>query len=102
MNFGFLAGLFSGGGKSIVVQISFVMLIFLLFSDQILEGAKVSEEGQTVSGGGASPSCPLVEENQHLVIGYYLNISAVYPNLDQLSYTMKKKTCCFSDTKLIF
>ena len=42
---GFLAGLFSGGGgaKSIVAQISFVMVIFLLFSDQIAGGGKVSE-----------------------------------------------------------
>ena len=30
---GFLPGIFSGGAKSIVMQISFVMLIFLLFSD---------------------------------------------------------------------
>ena len=38
------------GAKSIVMQISFVMLIFLLFSDQISGGAKVSEGG-TASGG---------------------------------------------------
>ena len=37
---GFLPGIFSGGGgaKSIVVQISIVMLTFLLFSDQVLGG----------------------------------------------------------------
>ena len=43
---GFLQEFFSGeGAKSIVVQISIVMLIFLLFSHQLLElrGAKVSE-----------------------------------------------------------
>ena len=36
----FLPGIFLGGGgaKSIVTQISFVMLIFLLFSDQISGG----------------------------------------------------------------
>ena len=34
---GFLPGVFSGGGaKSIVMQISFVMLIFLLFSNQFV------------------------------------------------------------------
>ena len=40
------------------MQISFVMLIFLLFSDQISGGAKVSV-GATASGG-----VPPVEENQ--------------------------------------
>ena len=34
------------------MQISFVMLIFLLFSVQISGGGKVSERGQTASGGG--------------------------------------------------
>ena len=52
----FLPGIFSGGAKSIVMQISFVMLIFLLFSDQISGGGKVSE-GQTASGGHPLPSC---------------------------------------------
>ena len=33
----FLSGTFSGG-ESIVMQISFVMLIFLLFSDQFFGG----------------------------------------------------------------
>ena len=33
------------------MHISFVMLIFLLFSDQISGGAKVSEGGRTASGG---------------------------------------------------
>ena len=50
-----------GGAKSIVMQISFVMLIFPLFSDQISGGAKVSEGGQTASGGGGRPP---VEESQ--------------------------------------
>ena len=45
---GFLPGIFSGGGKTIVMQISFVMLIFVLFSDQISRRDKVSEGG----GGG--------------------------------------------------
>ena len=44
---GFLPGIFSGGGeKSIVMQISFVMLIFLLFSDQISEGQKSPRGGE--------------------------------------------------------
>ena len=39
---GFLLELFSsGGGKTIVMQISIVMLIFLVFLDKILEGGKV-------------------------------------------------------------
>ena len=40
------------------MQISFVMLIFLLFTDQILffgGGAKVSERGKLLEG---APSCP--------------------------------------------
>ena len=39
---GFLPGIFRGGAKSVITQ------IFILFSDQILEG------GQTASGGGAN------------------------------------------------
>ena len=52
--------LFSGGAKPIVMQISFVMLIFLLFLDQIWGGAKVSEGG-AVSGGAPLPP---VEESR--------------------------------------
>ena len=49
---GFLPGFFSGvGAKSTVMQISFVMLIFLLLSDQILGGESPKERGQTASGG---------------------------------------------------
>ena len=43
---GFLPGIFFGGGESIVRQISFVMPIFLLFSDQISGG------GKSLWGGG--------------------------------------------------
>ena len=58
---GFLPGIFSGEAKSIVMQISFVMLIFLLFSDQISGGgAKVSEGWANCLRG-----CPPVEETQH-------------------------------------
>ena len=45
---------FFQGAKSIVMQISFVMLIFLLFSDQISGGQK-SLRGQTASGGHPLP-----------------------------------------------
>ena len=48
----FFQEFFSGGGaKFIVMQISFVMLIFLLFPDQI------SGRGQTASGGRPLPPC---------------------------------------------
>ena len=49
---------FFRGAKSIVMpimQISFVMLIFLLFSDQILGGGKLAQGGRP---------CPPVEESQ--------------------------------------
>ena len=47
---GFLPGIFFGGGaKSTVMQISFVMLIFLLFLDQI-SGGGVSEGGKLPQG----------------------------------------------------
>ena len=52
---------FFQGGKSIVMQISFVMLIFLLFWDQISGRTKVSEGGKLPQG---APPCPLVEESQ--------------------------------------
>ena len=45
----FLQGTFRGGAKSIAMQISFVMLIFLLFSDQI--SGEQRGEGQTASMG---------------------------------------------------
>ena len=48
------------GGESIVMQISFVMLIFLLFSDQI--SGRKSLRGKTASGG---PLPPLVDERQY-------------------------------------
>ena len=54
---GFLPGIFSGG-KSIVMQISFVML---LFSDQISGGAKSPRE--KLPQGGA-PLPPSVEQSQ--------------------------------------
>ena len=44
----FFQEFFSGGLKSIVKQIYIVMLIFILFLDQIPEGAK----GEFFSGGG--------------------------------------------------
>ena len=47
------------GVKSIVMQIFIVTLIFLLFSDQISKGAKVSEGRQPASRG-----CFPVEEGQ--------------------------------------
>ena len=56
---GFLPGIFFSGAKSIVMQISFVMLIFLLFSDQISGGTKVSE-----GVGGKLPQGGAVEESQ--------------------------------------
>ena len=56
---GFLPGIFEGGTKSIVMQISFVMLIFLLFWNQI-SGGEVSEGGGANYLGGAPP----MEESQ--------------------------------------
>ena len=56
---GFLPGIiFQGGGqaKSIVIQISFVMLIFLLFSDQI-SGALESLRGELPHGAPPAPPC---------------------------------------------
>ena len=47
---GFLPGIFFGGGaKSIVMQISFVMLSFLLFSNQFLLGGGKLLEGKASS-----------------------------------------------------
>ena len=51
----FLSGIFSGGRESIVMQISFVMLIFLLFSNQFFWGGansrgKLLEGKDSVSG----------------------------------------------------
>ena len=39
------------------MQISFVMLIFYCFRTKFRGGAKVSEEGQTASGGGLLLPC---------------------------------------------
>ena len=52
---GFLPGISRGGAKFIVTQISFVMLIFLLFSEQISEGTKFSEgEANCLRGPGGN------------------------------------------------
>ena len=53
---------FFQGAKSVVMQISFVMIIFLLFLDQISGEGKSLRGGQTASG-GASSALP-VEESQ--------------------------------------
>ena len=59
----FLQELFSGGAKSIVMQISFTLQIFLLFWDEILgEGCKSLWGGQTASGVVPPP----LEESQPL------------------------------------
>ena len=50
------------------MQISFVMLIFLLFSDQISEGAKVSEGGKLPKGGAP---CLLWKKARAQYIGGY-------------------------------
>ena len=56
---GFLSGFFQG--KSIVMQISFVMLIFLLFSDQISGG---SLQGGKLPHGGAPCGKKQVEKHE--------------------------------------
>ena len=53
---------FQGKAKSTVMQISFVMLIFLLFSDQISGGDK------SLWGGNCLGSAPPVEESQQMAI----------------------------------
>ena len=45
-------------GESTVIQISFVMLIFPLFSDQTLGGGQSLRGGQTASGGTPAPPSP--------------------------------------------
>ena len=57
---------FFQGAKSIVMQISFIMLIFLLFSDQILGGAKVSEGSKLLEKGAPPPPFYPVEESQKM------------------------------------
>ena len=61
---------FFQGAKSKVMQIYFVMLIFLLFSDQI------SSRGQKSPGGGGA-NCPMgappVEESQTLHVYIFQN-----------------------------
>ena len=54
---GFLLGIFSGGAKSIVMQIS---IVILLFSDQISRKGKSFQGGQTTSG--RHPLPPLWEK----------------------------------------
>ena len=59
---GFLPEIFFRRAKSIVMQIYFVMLIFLLLSDHISEGAKVYEGGKLPQG-GVLPRPPLSGRN---------------------------------------
>ena len=57
-NTGFLPGFFQAEAKSIVMQISFVMLIFLLFSDRISGGGKLPQVGRPL---------PPVKESQNII-----------------------------------
>ena len=50
---GFLPGIFSGGAKSIVMQISF-MLIFVLFSNQFFLGGRQIPGGKLLEGKATS------------------------------------------------
>ena len=63
MKLAFFQEIFSKGGeaKFIVMQISYVTLIFLLFSDQISGGGQKSLRGQTASGGLPLPPWPVEE-----------------------------------------
>ena len=54
------------------MQIFIVVQIFLLFSDQILGGAKVSERGNCLEGGRPPP----VEERHELFVGL-LRLSSI-------------------------
>ena len=80
---GFLPGIFRG--ESFVMQISFVMLIFLLFSDQIL-----GDWGKSLRGGGGANclrgSLP-VEESQstaeELLLKPQENLNADIETLEQ-------------------
>ena len=81
---GFLPGILFRGAKSIVMQISFVMLIFLLFSDQI--------------SGGKSPrgvNCPPpVEESQHKTNDfntYTIIVFNTYCYLDNIRNEIRSK-----------
>ena len=85
---GFLPGISSQEGDFRVVQISFVMLVFLLLSDQISEGAKVSEGGKLPQGGApCSPPllwekarlCSLVEVFDNEVLTFRFEIYSFHP-----------------------
>ena len=75
---GFLQGIFSGeGAKSIVMQISFVVLIFLLLSNQI-------SRGQTASGAPSAPCRrnPICEWVKHAKTGLTLWKSRTFCKLE--------------------
>ena len=59
---------FFRGAKSIVMHISFVMLILLLFLDQISGGRQKSPRGQTVSGGRPLPPVEERQETKKVVV----------------------------------
>ena len=65
LNAGFLPGIFFRGEKSIVMQISFVTLIFLSFLDQILRGGGQKSMREELLE-GALP-VPPVEESQNVM-----------------------------------
>ena len=70
---GFLLGIFFRGGKFIVMQISFVVL---LFSDQI-SGRGKRFQGGKLPQGGRLPVPPSVEESQEKIYRYG-TVSFVY------------------------
>ena len=69
---GFLLGIFSGGAKSIVMQISIV----IVFGPNFREGQKFSG-GQTASGGRPCPPWKKASHND-VVTAFNLKINVVF------------------------
>ena len=89
---GFLPGIFSGGAKSIVMQISFVML---LFSGQISRRGKSFRGGKLPQGGAPLPP---VEESQELLYGDYKKITSFQNPVQKIPMISQSQNNIFSFT----
>ena len=84
--------MFSGGAKSIVMQI---YIVILLFSDQISGRGKSFQGGQTASGGrppvGERPPAPPVGERQvHITYILTVNYLCMKYNFNLNTYGLQK------------
>ena len=93
----FLSGIFSG--ESIVMQISFVMLIFLLFSEPILLGGGANSQGKLLEGKDSSQQSNVSKHRNELFSKETLTNSCTVCHIRTLNMLKTSKLGLISWTK---